>query len=101
LNGIGTTSEEDRTIKTLVMFLLNYYLLIILGGIIVIIVVRFVYKTVRPSTKDEAREMATDLTNVYDSITGLPRNITDINHNIFFEENEKAVRRVVEEESLH
>ncbi|MDR0519948.1 MAG: hypothetical protein LBG82_07890 [Clostridiales Family XIII bacterium] len=65
----------DITFESVVSFLVNYFVLFLLGGAAVLAVARIVYNVLRPNGKDAARRMARDVANIYDPLTGMPRNV--------------------------
>jgi uncharacterized lipoprotein YehR (DUF1307 family) len=70
-------------------YFIDNAILFLFGGVMVFTVARIIYKALRPSTKSEAKDMARRIANMYDPVTGLPRNIVEKEPQVYIEEIER------------
>jgi hypothetical protein len=65
----------DITFESVALFVRDNVILLLLGGAAVLAAARIVYNALKPSGRDAARRMARDAANIYDPLTGMPRNV--------------------------
>jgi hypothetical protein len=63
---------------------------VVFGGAMLLVVGRIIYKAIRPAKKGDARNLTGDFLNIWDPITGVPRNIVGKEEQVWIEEYERG-----------